>query len=240
MIAFNDSHRDQFGVQLIYAKLRAAIPGFFTSRGYRAARTRPASDREVRDEQLMAELTTVYQQNYSVYGVKKMHQAMTRRGWKLGRQQTRRLMGKAGLRGVLRGKPVFTTITDPALARPADLVNRQSKAPTPNRLWVADITFVRIWQRFCYTAFVTDACTKKIVGWAVSATMRTEDLPLQAFNHAVWQSDSDLSELVHHSNRGSQGGFNLSSQHRVVSLSVVGRQALPPVFSTRALCGAGC
>ena len=115
---------------------------------------------------------------------------MTRRGWKLGREQTRRLIRKSGLRGVQRGKPVFTTITDPAAARPADLVNRQFKAPAPNRLWVADITFVRTWQGFCYTAFVTDACTKKIVGWAVSATMRTEDLPLQAFNHAVWQTNS--------------------------------------------------
>ena len=100
-------------------------------------------------------------------------------------------MHKAGLRGVQRGKPVFTTITDPAAARPADLVNRQFKAAAPNRLWVADITFVRTWQGFCYTAFVTDACSKRIAGWAVSATMRTEDLPLQAFNHAVWQSDSN-------------------------------------------------
>ncbi|WP_078378027.1 DDE-type integrase/transposase/recombinase [Mycobacterium tuberculosis] len=74
----------------------------------------------------------------------------------------------------------------------------------PNRLWVADITFVRTWQGFCYTAFVTDVCTRKIVVWAVSATMRTEDLPVQVFNHAVWQSNSDLSELVHHSDPGSQ------------------------------------
>jgi putative transposase len=98
---------------------------------------------------------------------------------------------------VQRGKPVFTTITDPAAARPADLVNRQFRAAAPNRLWVADITFVRTWQGFCYTAFVTDACTKKIVGWAVSTTMRTEDLSLQAFNHAVWQTNSTLSELLH-------------------------------------------
>ena len=124
---------------------------------------------------------------------------MARRGWILGREQTRRLMRNAGLRGVQRGKPVFTTITDPAAARPADLVNRQFRAPAPNRLSVADITFVRTWQGFCYTAFVTDACTRKIVGWAVSTTMRTEDLPLQAFNHAVWQTNSTLSELVHHS-----------------------------------------
>src|SRR6476661_6757835 len=124
-----------------------------------------------------------------------MHQAMKRQGWQIGREQTRRLMRKAGLRRVQRGKPVFTTVSDPHAATPPDLVDRQFKSAAPNRLWVADITFVRTWQGFCYSAFVTDACTKKIVGWAVSATMRTEDLPLQAFNHAVWQVDSDLSEL---------------------------------------------
>ena len=213
MIAFIDMHRDQFGVELICRILRAAIPGFLTSRGYRAARTRPASDREIRDEQLIAELRTVHEKNFSVYEVKKMHVAMTRRGWRLGREQTRRLIRKAGLRGVHRGKPVFTTVTDPADQRPADLVNRQFSAPAPNRLWVADITYVRTWQGFCYTAFVTDVCTRRIVGWAVAASMRTEDLPLQAFEHAVWQANSDLSELVHHSDRGSQGGFNWSSQH---------------------------
>ncbi len=213
MIAFIDAHRDQFGVELICRILRAAIPGFLTARGCRAARVRPASDREIRGEQLIADLRTVYKKNFSVYGVKKMHAAMKRRGWQVGREQTRRLMRKAGLRGVQRGKPVFTTVTDPADQRPADLVNREFTAAAPNRLWVADITFVRTWQGFCYTAFVTDVCTRKIVGWAVSTTMRTEDLPLQAFNHAVWQSHSDLSELVHHSDRGSQGGFNWSSQH---------------------------
>ena len=219
MIAYIDAHRDQFGVELICRVLRAAIPGFLTSRGYRAARTRPPSDREIRDEQLIADLVEVHRQNYSVYGVKKMHAAMKRRGWHLGREQTRRLMRKAGLRGVQRGKPVFTTITDPADARPADLVNRHFKAPTPNRLWVADITFVRTWQGFCYTAFVTDAATKKIAGWAVSATMRTEDLPLQAFNHAVWQSNTDLSELIHHSDRGSQY-LSLAYTDRLAELGI--------------------
>ncbi len=219
MIAFIDTYRDQFGVELICRILRAAIPGFLTSRGYRAARTRPPSDREIHDEQLMADLRTVHQQNYSVYGVKKMHRAMRRRGWQVGREQTRRLMRKAGLRGVQRGKPVFTTVTDPADSRPADLVNRQFKASAPNRLWVADITFARTGQGFCYTAFVTDVCTRKIVGWAVAATMRTEDLPLQAFNHAVWQSDTDLSELVHHSDRGSQY-LSLTYTDRLAELGI--------------------
>lgn len=219
MIAFIDTYRDQFGVELICRVLRAAIPGFLTSRGYRAARTRPASDREIRDEQLIAELATVHRLNYSVYGVKKMHQAMKRRGWNIGREQTRRLMKKAGLRGVQRGKPVFTTITDPAATRPADLVQRTFRAAQPNRLWVADITFVRTWQGFCYTAFVTDACTKKIAGWAVAASMRTEDLPLQAFNHAAWQANCDLSELVHHSDRGSQY-LSLAYTDRLAELGI--------------------
>ncbi|WP_408632889.1 IS3 family transposase [Mycobacterium conspicuum] len=219
MIAFIDTYRDQFGVELICRVLRAAIPGFLTSRGYRAARTRPPCDREIRDEQLIADLLAVHRENFSVYGVLKMHRAMKRKGWHLGREQTRRLMRKAGLRGVQRGKPVFTTITDPADQRPADLVNRQFKASAPNRLWVADITFVRTWQGFCYTAFVTDVCTRKIVGWAVSATMRTEDLPLQAFNHAVWQSNTDLSELVHHSDRGSQY-LSLAYTDRLAELGI--------------------
>ena len=134
MIAYIDAHRDQFGVELICRVLRAAIPGFLTSRGYRGARTRPPSDREIRDEQLIADLRALHQKNYSVYGVLKMHQAMKRQGWVLGREQTRRLMKKAGLRGAQRGKPVYTTLTDPAAARPADLVNRQFTASLPNRL----------------------------------------------------------------------------------------------------------
>lgn len=219
MIAFIDAHRDQFGVELICRVLRAAIAGFLTSRGYRAAKTRPPSDRALSDDLLIAELRTVHQKNFSVYGVKKMHHAMKRRGWQLGREQTRRLMRKAGLRGVQRGKPVFTTVSDPADQRPADLVNRQFKAPAPDRLWVADITYVRTWQGFCYTAFVTDVCTRRIVGWAVTASMRTEDLPLQAFEHAVWQSNSDLSELIHHSDRGSQY-LSLAYTDRLAELGI--------------------
>ncbi|WP_242603478.1 IS3 family transposase, partial [Mycolicibacterium thermoresistibile] len=219
MIAFIDAHRDQFGVELICRVLRAAIAGFLTSRGYRAAKARPPSERAMRDELLIAELRTVHEQNFSVYGVKKMHHAMKRRGWRVGREQTRRLMRKAGLRGVQRGKPVFTTISDPAHCRPADLVNRQFSAEAPDRLWVADITFVRTWQGFCYTAFVTDACTKAIKGWAVAASMRTEDLPLEAFNHAVWHSDSDLSELIHHSDRGSQY-LSLTYTDRLAELGI--------------------
>lgn len=219
MIAFIDTHRDQFGVEFICHTLRAAITGFLTSRGYRAAKTRPPSDRAIRDELLVAELKVVHENNYSCYGVNKMHVAMKRRGWRIGREQTRRLMKKAGLRGVQRGKPVFTTVSDPAATVPPDLVNRHFSAMMPNRLWVADITYVRTWAGFAYTAFLTDVCTRMIVGWAVAATMRTEDLPLQAFNHAVWQSNSILRELVHHSDRGSQY-LSLAYTDRLAELGI--------------------
>lgn len=130
-VAFIDTHRDQFGVELIRRVSRAAITEFLTSRGDRAAKTRPACDREIRDEQSIADLRAAHEKNYSCHGVLKTHQAMKRQGWQLGREQTRRLMRKAGLRGVQRGKPVLTTITDPTEQRPADLVNRQFKAAIP-------------------------------------------------------------------------------------------------------------
>lgn len=230
MIAFIDAHRDQFGVELICRVLRAAIPGFLTARGYRAARVRPVSDREIRDEQLIADLRTVHKDNFSVYGVKKMHAAMKRRGWHLGREQTRRLMHKAGLRGAAGQAGVHHGHRPSRFAagRPGQSpVRRRRTEPTVGRRHHLRTDLAG----FCYTAFVTDVCTRKIVGWAVSTTMRTADLPLQAFNHAVWQSNSDLSELVHHSDRGSQRGFNWSTQH--YSRSRISRRAsVPRVFAT--------
>ncbi|MCX6468295.1 MAG: IS3 family transposase [Corynebacteriales bacterium] len=204
MIAFIDSHRTRFGVEFICRTMRAAGVGFLTSRGYRAAKTRPASARSVRDGQLVAVVRTVHAENFSVYGVKKMHAALRRGGYDVGREQTRRLMHRAGVRGVQRARTMYTTRPDPAAAIPADKVRRNFVATQPNRLWVADITYVRTWQGFAYAAFVTDVCTRRIAGWHVASTMRTEDLPLNAFNHAVWQSNTDLSELTHHSDRGSQ------------------------------------
>ena len=103
--------------------------------------------------------------------------------------------------------------TLPAAARHPDLVNRKFSASAPNQLWVTDLTFVPTWSGVAYVCFIVDAYSRMIVGWQVASTMRTEDLPLQAFNHAVWQSDTDLSGLTHHSDRGAQGGFNWSSQH---------------------------
>lgn len=129
---------------------------------------------------------------------------MHRAGYRLGRDQTSRLMKAAGLQGVQRGRPVYTTTPDPAADRATDLVERRFVAERPNQLWVVDLTYVRTWSGFAYTAFVTDVFSRKIVGWNVAATMATDVLPLPAFAHAVWSADTDLSGLVHHSDRGSQ------------------------------------
>lgn len=219
MIAFIDTYRGQFGVELICRTLGATLVGWITSRGYRAAKSRAASARSITDAQLIEIVTTIHAENFSVYGVKKMHAAMRRNGYAVGREQTRRLMRLAGVRGVHRGRRVFTTKADPELAKPKDLVKRNFVASQPNQLWVVDITYVRTWAGFAYTAFVTDVCTRRIVGWHVASSMRTEELPLPAFDHAVWQTNSDLSGLTHHSDHGSQY-LSIAYTDRLVELGI--------------------
>lgn len=150
-------------------------------------------------------LRELHAANYSVYGSRKMWHVLRRHGWDIGRDQCARLMRAAGLHGVVRGRrPRTTTPVAVPDARP-DLVNRDFTAVGPNRLWVADITYVRTTAGFCYTAFVIDVFSRKIVGWATRSTLRTEALPLEALEHAlVTARDQALDGLVHHSDRGSQ------------------------------------
>jgi len=124
-------------------------------------------------------MVRLHAENYGVYGVRKMHALMKRQGRVLGRDQTGRIMRKQGLWGVRRSKRVFTTKPDPAGCRPLDLIRRDFKPAAP-RLWVADITYVRAWQGFAYVAFVTDAFSRRIVGWNVAQTLQADIPPLQA------------------------------------------------------------
>lgn len=205
MIAYIDMYRDQFGVELICRTLSATDGGFITSRGYRAAKTRPASRRAVRDAQLLPVIRRIHDDNYGVYGARKLWHAMHREGWAVGRDQCARLMRTAGITGVVRGRTPRTTTPAAASDTRPDLVARRFTAPAPNRLWVADITYVRTTAGFCYTAFVIDVFSRRIAGWATRATMRTEDLPLEALEHALISARTQaLHELVHHSDRGSQ------------------------------------
>lgn len=203
MIQYVDTFKDRFGVEAICRTLRATECGFLTARGYRAAKTRPASARALSDELLGSEIIRLHAENYGVYGVRKMHALMKRQGWAIGRDQTGRIMRAVGVRGVKRSKRVFTTKSDPAAVKPKDLVQRQFTAAAPCRLWVVDVTYVATWSGFAYTAFVTDVYARKIVGWNVAATLKADILPLQALEMAAWNAGGDLAGLTHHSDHGS-------------------------------------
>jgi transposase InsO family protein len=159
----------------------------------------------------------LHAENYGVYGVRKMHRLMRRQGWVLGRYQTGRIMRSLGLRGIKRGKKVFTTRADPAGLRPLDLVQRRFVADRPCQLWVADITYVRTWSGFAYVAFATDVFARKIVGFNVAATLKADILPLQALGMAAYAARGDLSGLTHHSDHGSNY-MSLVYTDRIVEL----------------------
>lgn len=205
MIAYIDKFKHQFGVEPICRTLNTHLAsGFITARGYRLAKSRPASARSIRDEVLVAEVERIHAENYSVYGVRKMWHAMIRAGWDVGRDQVARLMRLAGVKGVRRGRNPVTTRPAPSPDRRPDLVQRHFKADAPNRLWVADITYVRTLSGFVYTAFVTDVFSRKIVGWSTRSTMSTEALPLEALEQAINSAKDNLAGLIHHADHGSQ------------------------------------
>jgi putative transposase len=203
MIRFIDEHKDRFGVEPICRVLSDTAAGFLSDAGYYAAKNRPPSARALRDEQLKAVIAEVHAENYGVYGVRKMHAALRRRGEQVGRDQVARLMRELGLAGVRRGTIMRTTIAEPGAQRPADLVQRNFTAAEPNRLWVTDITYIRTWAGWAYLALVVDVYSRRIVGWALTTHLRTE-LALEALEMAIWARDERLDGLVHHSDRGSQ------------------------------------
>src|SRR6266702_205911 len=147
------------------------------------------------------------------FGVEPIWRQLLREGIAVGRDRVARLMRDLGLAGAVRGKKVRTTVPSDVGARPADLVDRAFSAPAPNRLWVADLTYVSTWSGFAYTAFIVDAFSRAIVGWRVATSLRT-DLALDALEMAIWARRPTAADaLVHHSDRGVQGEFNRSLQH---------------------------
>lgn len=197
MNRFIDAHRDRFGVEPICQVLQVAPSTYY------AARRRPPSARQVRDEALKLKLRQVHAEHFGVYGARKLWRQLHREGVPAARCTVERLMKQVGLAGAVRGKPKRTTVADETAIRPADLVQRHFDAPSPNRLWVADLTYVRTWSGFVYVAFITDVYSRAIVGWQVSRSLRS-DLALDALEQALWSRQGPLDGLVHHSDRGSQ------------------------------------
>ena len=168
---------------------------------------REPSRRQSRHEGLKPEIARVHAANYGVYGARKVWLTLNREGIAVARCTVERLMAELGLSGATRGRARKTTIADPAAVRPADLVQRRFGPPAPNRLWVADLTYVSTWSGFAYVAFVTDAYARRILGWRVAATMATA-MVLDAIEQAIWTRQRegvlDLKDVVHHTDRGSQ------------------------------------
>jgi putative transposase len=197
-VNFINAERYHFGVEPICQVLEVAPSTYY------AAISRPASARELRDQELKAEIGRVHKDNFGVYGVEKVWRQLNREGIVVGRDRVARLMQELNLEGVRRGKPKRTTFPAEVGERPADLVDRKFTAPAPNRLWVADLTYVPTWSGFAYTAFVIDAFSRYIVGWRVSSSLQAE-LALDALEMALWSRRThDLEGLVYHSDRGVQ------------------------------------
>jgi putative transposase len=167
---------------------------------------RPASARQVRDEQVLTEVRRVHKENFGVYGARKVWLQLNREGTVVARCTVERLMRAEGLQGVRRGKVKRTTIADPAGARAADLVQRHFAPAAPDRLWVADLTYVSTWSGWVYVAFVTDAYARRILGWRCGTSMSTQ-LVLDALEQAIWtrnRTGASVESVVAHSDKGSQ------------------------------------
>jgi transposase InsO family protein len=203
MIAFIDDQREVHGVEPI-CKVLPIAPS--TYHDHVAKRRDPdrLSARAKRDAALKVEIRRVFEENFRVYGVRKVWRQMQREGFEVARCTVARLMGCMGLRGVIRGKPIRTTISDKAAPCPLDRVNRQFQAPRPNALWVSDFTYVATWTGFVYVAFVIDAYARRIVGWRVSRTAHA-GFVLDALEQALHdRRPVQGGGLVHHSDRGVQ------------------------------------
>src|SRR5678815_3604546 len=197
-MCIRDSHKGRWGVEPICRELQVAPSSYY------AAMRRPPSARRRRDESLQVAIRRVWDEQRQVYGADKVWAQLNREGIPVARCTVERLMRQLGLRGVVRGKTsTRTTIGDEASDRPLDLVARQFRAPAPNRLWVADLTYVKTHGGWVYVAFVVDVCSRFVVGWQASRSLRT-DLALDAPEMALWaRRGKHLHGLIHHSDRGS-------------------------------------
>jgi putative transposase len=205
-VAFIDAHRERFGVEPI-CRVLSEHGCKIAPNSYYVARQRPPSARAIRDAELVVEIRRVYEENLFVYGADKIWAQLNREHIRVARCTVERLMRAEGLVGARRGKAfTITTIGDDRLDRPADLVARDFRAPAPNRLWVADLTYVKTHSGWVYVAFIIDVYSRFIVGWQASRSLRS-DLAIDALEMAIWNRRRDganLDQLVHHSDRGVQ------------------------------------
>ena len=204
MVAFVDAHRDAYGVEPICRQLPIAPSTYFRHKAQHADPARRCA-RAQRDDELRTSIQRVWDAHFQVYGPRKVWRQLRRDGIVVARCTVRRLMRAMGLAGAVRGR-AWATTTQPSTAagRPPDLVERTFAAQRPNQLWVSDFTYVATWGGFVYVAFVIDVFARRIVGWRVAASLRT-DFVLDALEQAIYdRCGTTRPGLVHHSDRGSQ------------------------------------
>jgi len=201
MTSFIDEQRGDYGVEPICAVLPIAPSTYYEQKARGADPTR-LPERVQRDAVVEKEIERVWHEHRRIYGARKVWRQLQREGFKVARCTVERLMRNLGLAGAVRGRRIRTTISDEEAARPADLVERDFTATRPNQLWVADLTYVATWAGFVYVAFVIDAFSRRIVGWRVSQSLRS-DLALDALEQALY-ARPDTHGLMHHSDRGVQ------------------------------------
>ncbi|TCM48413.1 transposase InsO family protein [Rhizobium sp. PP-F2F-G48] len=203
MISFIDEHRGVFGVEPICRLLPIAPSTYFENVAKRLDVDR-LSVRARSDIGLKIEIRRVFNENFQVYGVRKVWRQLQQEGFDIARCTVARLMRAMGLQGTIRGKPIRTTISDKAAPCPLDRVNRQFFAPAPNMLWLSDFTYVATWQGFVYVAFVIDAFARRIVGWRASRTAHS-GFVLDVLDQAPHdRRPVHRGGLIHHSDRGAQ------------------------------------
>jgi transposase InsO family protein len=202
-VSFVDAYRDDHGVEPICEIIQIA-PSTYYEQVRRRAHPETAPVRVQRDAMLSGEIRRVFDENYQVYGARKVWRQLKRDGHEVARCTVERLMQHMGLQGVIRGKPVRTTVSDKAAPCPLDHVKRQFGAPRPNMLWVSDFTYVSTWSGFVYVAFVIDTFARRIVGWRVSRQAHA-GFVLDALEQAIADRRPIAGGgLVHHSDRGVQ------------------------------------
>lgn len=203
MVRYIDDHQERFGVEPICRVLPIAPSTYYEQKAREREPTRRPR-RTQRDEALKPEIERVFDENFRVYGAHKIWKQLNREGIRVARCTVARLMRALGLRGVVRGKRFKTTIPDELADRRQDRVNRTFSVSRPNALWVADLTYVATWRGLVYVAFVIDAFARRIVGWRVSSSLRS-DIALDALEQALYDRDLDDGQgLIHHSDRGVQ------------------------------------
>ena len=173
MVVFIDEHRETYGVEPICNQLPTAPSVYYEAKERERDPSRNPA-RVVRDTELREEIERVWKENFGVYGARKVWLQLKRESVPVARCTVARLMRQMGLRGVVRGRKAWTTIPADLAERPQDLVQRQFQASGPNQLWVADLTYVATWRGFVYVAFVIDVFSRKVVGWRVSSSLRSD------------------------------------------------------------------